>query len=179
MLKEEISKILDRAICDSDGAYAEFLNRLKQDKFTRDEDPRTHFCVYFLPFNPQSKKFFIVHHKKSGLWLAPGGHIDEGESLLQALNRELAEELGLVNHFADLPSPFLLTVTPIENPIQPCKLHFDIWCLVPTDGQGFNVDPREFLDTKWLTIEEARKIVIDPANIKALELIAGKNKESF
>lgn len=174
MLYDQISKIIGELICDSESTHTNFLKRLKEDAFTRDENPQTHFCTYFLPYNTEGKKVFIVHHKKSDLWLSPGGHIDEGEGLLEALNREIDEELGVKQLFQKTPSPFLLTITPIENKVQPCKMHFDIWYLINTDGANFNVDPKEFHDTKWLTIDEAEKIVTDSSNRKALEIIKKK-----
>lgn len=66
-----------------------FLLRAAEGKLTRDENPTTHFSVYFLPYNPKTKEIFIVAHKKSGLWLSPGGHIDKGELLLETLEREM------------------------------------------------------------------------------------------
>ena len=70
----------------------------------------------------------------------------------------------------------LETITPIENKVQPCKVHYDIWYLVLTDGANFNVDAKEFHETRWLTIDEAEKIVTDGPNRKALETIR-KNYE--
>lgn len=171
MLQDQISKIIDRSVCDSENTYINFLKRLEEGALTRDENQQTHFCAYFLPYNAENKKVFIVHHKKSGLWLSPGGHIDKGEGLLETLNREIHEELGVKNFFQKIPSPFLLTITPIENEVQLCKAHFDIWYLVNTDGADFNIDPREFQDTKWLATDEAEKFVTDLPNKKALEII--------
>ncbi|NQV88608.1 MAG: NUDIX domain-containing protein [Parcubacteria group bacterium] len=168
---QSVSKVLDSSICDSFETFNDYKQRITEGSPTRDENPKSHFCAYFLPYNSQNKKVFFIHHKKSGLWLSPGGHVDKGEILLEALNREIYEELGVKNLFKEEQSPFLLTITPIENKVQPCKVHYDVWFLVHTDGGNFNVDPVEFHDAKWLTIEEARKIVTDQANLKALEII--------
>ncbi len=168
---QSIAKIIDRAICDHEVTYRAFMQKVADGMLTRDENPKSHFCVYSLPYNSEKKKVFIVHHKKAGLWIAPGGHIDKGEDLLQTLNREISEELGVKNAFKKQPFPFLLTVTPIDNLVQPCKTHYDVWFIFPTDGSNFDVDSEEFYETRWLTIEEARKIVTDPENLKAIEAI--------
>ncbi|MEI7452467.1 MAG: NUDIX domain-containing protein [Candidatus Falkowbacteria bacterium] len=167
---ESIINVINPSLCDA-ATYQAYQQKLAAGLPTRDEDPANHFCAYFLPYNPSTKKVFIVHHKKSGLWISPGGHIDAGETILGALNREINEELGVKDFFKELVMPFLLTITPIENEVQPCKTHYDVWYLVSTDGADFNIDPREFLDTKWLTFAEAEEIVTDPANLQALAKI--------
>jgi 8-oxo-dGTP pyrophosphatase MutT (NUDIX family) len=169
---EQIKRIANDFAQREPEVHKRYLERLEEgDDFTRDDGDPSHFCVYFLPFNPKTKQVFIVDHKKAGLWLSPGGHIDKGEMLLDALNREIKEELGVANFFADLPKPFLISITPINNPAQPCKEHLDIWFLLETDGHNFNVDPSEFHSAKWMGLEEARKIITDPANIKAITLL--------
>lgn len=172
---QSILRIIDRSICDSEITYDAFLQKVADGMLTRDENPKSHFCVYTLPYNPEEKKVFIVHHKKAGLWIAPGGHIDRGEQLLQTLNRETNEELGVKDSFKELPPPFLLTITAIDNLVQPCKTHYDIWFLFPTDGSNFCVNPEEFYDARWLTVEAAKKIVTDQANLKALDRISNMN----
>jgi hypothetical protein len=44
----------------------------------------------------------------------------------------------------------------------------DIWFLLETDGGNFNVDPHEFYNTKWMTLEEAKNMITDKANLKAV-----------
>lgn len=40
-------------------------------------------------------KVLLVKHKKLGIWLNPGGHIDEGELPHEAAEREFLEETGI------------------------------------------------------------------------------------
>lgn len=169
--RESVQAIVDSAICSTE-THTLFTKRIAEPAgSTRDENPQSHFCAYFLPYNAVTKQLFIIHHKKSGLWLSPGGHIDKGETLHEALNREIEEELGVKSFFTEEQMPFLLSTATINNTTQPCKMHYDVWYLMPTDGSIFNVDPHEFLDTKWVTVDEARKIVVDPGNLEALDVI--------
>jgi|SRR5215467_3815785 len=86
-------------------------------------------------------------------------------------HRETKEELGVHDFFKGEASPFLLTITQMENVMLPCKEHYDVWFLLPTDGRNFNIDPTEFHETRWLAIDEARKLVTDAANVEALNAV--------
>jgi 8-oxo-dGTP pyrophosphatase MutT (NUDIX family) len=174
-LYEDIKQVVKRDIAESDEVFEDFLNRLEEGNLTRNENTLTHFGVFFLPFNEKENKVFLVHHKKSGLWIAPGGHIDKDERLLDALNREIQEELGMDKFFNEYPNPFLLTITPIENKGHPCKVHYDTWHLLNTDGSNFNIDLAEFYDTRWFSFNEAKKIVVSQSNLKALEVLEKQN----
>lgn len=168
-LAEEIINCVS-ILKDNDGKVEQrFMERVKEGLLTRDENSVTHFCIYFLPFNPRTKQVFLVHHKKANKWISPGGHIDKGEYLLGALNREISEELGVKNFFTKLPDPFLITITPIQSATQLCKEHLDIWFFLKTDGLSFEVDPQEFYNTKWLTLTEAEQIIVDEPNLKAIQ----------
>ena len=108
-----------------------FLTRLGEGALTRDENPATHFCVFFAGYDPVAKQVFLGHHKKSGLWLFNGGHIDQGETPTEALKREIREEWGIRVSTKTIGAPKLLTLTHVlPNPKISCPHHYDIWYFV-------------------------------------------------
>jgi 8-oxo-dGTP pyrophosphatase MutT (NUDIX family) len=153
-----------------------FLRRAAEGALTRDENPFTHFCVYFVAYSPASREVFLGHHKKSGLWIFNGGHIDKGELPGAALEREIMEEWGLEISADSVGNPQLLTITEINNPKkQTCTRHYDIWHFVPFDIDSAYFDAQklatEFHETRWMTSQQASIVVTDPATKKALSYI--------
>ena len=152
----------------------EFIGRAGEGQLTRDENPYTHLCVYFAGYDKEIKKVFIGHHKKSGLWLFNGGHIDKGETPEEALEREIGEEWGVKIKLEVIGEPKLLTITPINNPTkQKCTKHFDIWFFVPLSEAEFKPDQSlletEFHTTGWKSIDEAKELITDANTLLAID----------
>lgn len=164
----------------------EYLNRAKKSKLTGDENPLSHFCVYFAAFDSDNKEIFLGLHKKSGLWLFNGGHIDKGEVFEETLIREMREEWGMQADLQSTGEPKLITITDINNPTfrltNKCAKHFDIWYFVPVSKTTFLPDQEklstEFSKIGWKSIEEARDLATDPSTLIAItefEKIFNKN----
>lgn len=168
-LHNQLIEISKSHLFDNDATHRDFVKRINQGNLTRDENESTHFSTFFMPFNTDTKEVFIVHHKKANLWIFPGGHIDKGENLLTTLNREIEEELGAKNQFEKLEEPFILSIIKIKNTSYSCDLHYDIWYLYKTDGNNFNVDPKEFYETQWISIDKARELVFDRHTLRAFD----------
>jgi 8-oxo-dGTP diphosphatase len=145
----------------------EFLTRAAVGNLTRDEDPDTHFNVYFLPYNPATNAVFIVHHKKANSWISPGGHIDKGELMEEAVLREIREELGVTVTGEDIDGPFALTTKVLEAGSK-CLKHYDSWFLYRTDGSNFKIDPTEFYATEWVSLDKVFERVVNDDNVTAL-----------
>lgn len=47
----------------------------------------------------------LIHHKRIGAWLPPGGHLEDGELPHQAALREVQEECGLTCRLISAPVP--------------------------------------------------------------------------
>ncbi len=152
-----------------------FLNRLDEGRLTRQENPTSHLCVYFAVFDPKTHRVFIGHHKKSGLWLFNGGHMDPNESAVDTVVREAKEEWGILPPNA-IPLPKLVTLTEIDHPERMiCEWHYDLWFFLPMDERAFHPDPQhlaaEFNETGWKTYEEARNLFSEENSKEALAYI--------
>lgn len=170
--EQEILGLIDLSRCPSCEIYLDYYQRIVAGSLSKEENPDSHFCVYFLPYNPKRNEVFLVLHKKSGLWLCPGGHIDKDESPRTTLRREILEELGIKIRVPKNTKPFLLTVTKIPTRTnQTCHKHFDLWYYLNTDGKNFKIDMREFFDTGWFTMKKALEKVGDEQNREALRKI--------
>jgi 8-oxo-dGTP diphosphatase len=116
--------------------------------------PRRAFSVAVYP--RFRDKVLVIHHKRLGVWLPPGGELHDGETPLEAATRELFEETGLTGRFSrvsdvDGVPPGLIGYE--EHPAGSKGLHmnFVFVCDVDTD----EVRPNdEFADWRWVTFAD-------------------------
>lgn len=145
------------------GLRADFLQRLNQGKLTKDENPETHYCVFFAGFDPAAKQVFIGHHIKADSWIFNGGHIDPGELPAETVDREMKEEWGEQIGPYQVFGPEMLSVCLIDKPPIPCKKHYDFWYFVQLDKSLFRPDRKlllkEFHDYGWKSVAQAQQIV--------------------
>lgn len=155
---------------------SKFLQRFAERKLTRKENPLSHFCVYFAAYDPQKQLVFLGHHKKSGLWLFNGGHMEPKEKPIDTIRREISEEWGIKYDLKKMSALNLLTLTEIEHSEKIiCREHFDLWYFLPVEKKTFSPDPKklaeEFFTTRWLTITQAQQFTRDPATQQALRFL--------
>ena len=95
----------------------------------------------------------VLHlHKRLGLWLQPGGHIDDGEHPAAAAVRESLEELGLAAaHPHDGPQLIHVDVHPGPRGHR----HFDLRYLLLTGDDDPHPGEGESPEARWFTPEEA------------------------
>jgi 8-oxo-dGTP pyrophosphatase MutT (NUDIX family) len=95
----------------------------------------------------------VLHlHKRLGIWMQPGGHIDAGETPAVAARREATEELGLVvDHPAD--GPRLLQIDVHDAALG--HFHLDLRYLLLGPDADPQPPPGESPDARWCAWDEA------------------------
>ena len=120
-----------------------------------------------LIFNDKDQILLVKTHKWKGKYTIPGGHVELGESLTEALKREIREETGLKL----LSSKFLCYQEFIYDECFWKEKHFvffDFICRVEGEDVTLNDEAQEFI---WTGIEEAYTYPIDEYLRHSLDLI--------
>ena len=87
--------------------------------------------------------------KYTGYYYPPGGHVEEGESEVDALKREIKEELDID----------LLKVKKITDEIESdVKDQKTIWYLCEVENYNFEFDKEELKDARFFTRKEMEEI---------------------
>lgn len=109
----------------------------------------------------------VLHlHKRLGIWMQPGGHIDAGEAPETAARREATEELGLaVEHPESGPQLIHLDV----HDAALGHTHLDLRYLLIGSDDDPHPPPDESPDARWCSWDEAIAMA-DAALIDALPL---------
>jgi 8-oxo-dGTP pyrophosphatase MutT (NUDIX family) len=105
-------------------------------------------------------RLLLILHRKLGLWLPPGGHLDpaDGGDPLRTALREVREETGVeaVVH-RDAPAPFDLDAHTIPaRPEMPEHRHLDVRYLLVADAEApLHAQAAETLGVRWAPISDA------------------------
>lgn len=112
--------------------------------------PDPHLVAYFLLVDSSSNQVLLVDHKKAGLWLPSGGHVELNEHPKETVKREILEELGTEANFM-IEVPVFLTVT---KTVGLAARHTDIslwYILEGSSSASYVFDSEEFVQIRWFS----------------------------
>lgn len=99
-----------------------------------------------------STRGVILHrHRRLGIWVQPGGHVDQGESPAAAAKRECTEETGLVVRHPDPIELFHVDVHPGPKG----HTHYDLRYVLLAAGIDPAPPPSESPEVYWFSFDEA------------------------
>jgi 8-oxo-dGTP pyrophosphatase MutT (NUDIX family) len=108
------------------------------------------------------QRALLMHHRKLGKWLQPGGHADGDSDLRRVALREAREESGLRGIALACSSIYDVDVHEIPaRPGEPAHLHYDV-------RFAFFADPAEPLSPSeeshqvaWIPLSEVERLNVD------------------
>lgn len=128
-----------------------------------------HPTASMVVIDPVARRVLMVHHKATGLWVFPGGHLDPDETLAECAVREVREETGVEATIFDRssftipgaewhPSPWITAAFPAPakpHKGEPAHTHIDHLFIGTADStQPLMAAAAEVHGTRWMTAFE-------------------------
>lgn len=125
------------------------------------ENIEKHFCVSVYVYDKTNKKFLLVHHKKMGVWVQPGGHVELNESPEEAAIREVYEETGINVNLEGERKPrncdYILPLAIQKNEINENHIHMDfVYVAYANNENDIVLNKTESLGINWFSLEEIK-----------------------
>jgi 8-oxo-dGTP diphosphatase len=101
-----------------------------------------------------------------GKWSIPGGKIEIGETVAQALEREVLEETGITVRFRRIFDYYDNIIRNDENRV---RFHYIIfYCIADYKSGKIRYSP-EALEVSWISFEQFSKLEINPVLSNKIE----------
>ena len=146
--------------------------------FSRSHFDPGHVTASAFVVDPEGTRLLLHHHRRLDRWLQMGGHVDEGESVIDAALREAREESGLDALELATGAPFDIDIHAIPaGKGEPPHLHFDVRFIVrAADPAAIRIAPDESNDLRWFTLDEALEAMGSQEAKRAIGKIRAKGR---
>lgn len=119
--------------------------------------------------SPGRTHALLVHHRRLGKWLQPGGHCDGDADVLSTALRETLEETGLAARPLD---ERIFDVDAHDIPArasEPAHVHYDIRFLAGADMSHAIVVSPESRDVQWVALDRIALLDTDDSVLRLVE----------
>ena len=139
--------------------------------FARDRFEPGHFTASAFVVDPASKSLLLILHKKLGLWLQPGGHIDpDDQHAVAAARREVQEETGVLElrplFSADAIFDVDIHAIPARK-AEPGHEHFDVRFAFAAPDPSL-LESAEVAAARWVPLERVASLTADESVLRAV-----------
>jgi 8-oxo-dGTP pyrophosphatase MutT (NUDIX family) len=127
-----------------------------------------HFTASAFVLAPERDALLLILHRKLGLWLQPGGHVEPSDpSLAAAARREVAEEVGAELEADPLETPFDLDIHRIPaHKSDPAHEHFDVRFRFYARSRAFSASD-EVVRAEWVPLSRLSEVTSDRSVLRA------------
>jgi len=140
-----------------------------------------HVTASALIFAPERDSILLIHHRRLGRWLQPGGHVEAGEFPLAAARREVAEEVGLEDleylpaFEADPSLPLDIdshSIPANARKGEPAHMHHDflyVMIMPANHPAALKPQPSEIIEAAWVEVNGAKRDKIPHSLLRAID----------
>ena len=132
-----------------------------------------HFTASAFVLSPDRRDLVLIHHKKLGIWVQPGGHVEPSdEDLMSAARREVLEEVGLAE-LEPLSSSEQSLVFDVDihlipaRKAEPAHEHFDVRFAFVAKTRAL-VHSEEVADLRWVPLGDVEQMGTDESVLRAV-----------
>ena len=132
-----------------------------------------HFTASAFVLSPDRRDLVLIHHKKLGIWVQPGGHVEPADDdLIGAARREVEEEVGLsdLELLAGTGSSAVFDVDIHLIPprkTEPAHEHFDLRFAFVAKTREL-VSSEEVTDLRWVPLADVAQLGADESVLRAV-----------
>jgi 8-oxo-dGTP pyrophosphatase MutT (NUDIX family) len=127
-----------------------------------------HFTASAFVLSPERDALLLILHKKLGLWLQPGGHVEPSDvTLAAAARREVAEEVGADLEPALQDPLFDIDIHGIPSfRGKPAHEHFDVRFCFQARSRLFTASD-EVVRAQWVPLSQLAEVTSDRSVLRA------------
>jgi 8-oxo-dGTP pyrophosphatase MutT (NUDIX family) len=124
--------------------------------------PTGHVTASAWIVDPARRSALLLHHRKLGRWLQPGGHVDGDPDVRGAALREAREESGLRTLRFVRDDVYDVDIHPIPaRGDEPAHEHYDVRFALEADPREPIRGNDESHDVRWVPLAELEQFAID------------------
>ncbi|WP_026314444.1 NUDIX hydrolase [Heyndrickxia acidiproducens] len=106
-------------------------------------------CVFI-----KNDQVLLLQKPRRNWWVAPGGKMEPGESVREAMIREYREETGIYLKHPELKGVFTIVIKDGEKRVS----EWMMFTFVATEGDGVNVDQSDEGILQWHPVEDIKNL---------------------